>query len=169
MPFTITQANASAWAQEAARGVGDVIVMLRGIVTDPRVSQAAKLEASAALAYLVSGRGRIPSFIPVVGRIDNVAVAAFALRRFLASAGEPVVRSHWRGSSRGLDVLLGMAGALAIPGGRLRRLATMGSVGAAFLRRDPLASARQPRRAGRRPGAGRVVDGEVVARREDRK
>src|SRR5664280_1297183 len=129
--------------------------MLRGITADPRVSQAAKVEASAALAYLASGRGRIPSFIPVVGRIDDLAVAAFALRRLLTAAGEPVLRSHWRGSGRGLETLLALTGALAAPGGRLRRLAVAGA--AASIVRDQFTKASGP--PGRRPGFGRVVEG----------
>jgi uncharacterized membrane protein YkvA (DUF1232 family) len=150
---------------DAARSVGDVVAMLRGITADPRVSQAAKVEASAALAYLASGRGRIRSFIPVVGRIDDLAVAAFALRRLLIAAGEPVLRSHWRGTERGLEKLLALTGALATPGGRLRRLAVAGA--AASLVRDRLTG--KPGRApGRRPGFGRVVEGEVLARREER-
>ncbi len=124
--------------------------------------QAAKVEASAALAYLISGRGRIPSVIPVVGRIDALAVAAFALRRLLVAAGEPVLRSHWRGSERVLDGLLAMSAALAAPSGRLRRTALAGA--AASLVRD--------RRGGpparRRPGFGTVLDGEVLARSEER-
>jgi uncharacterized membrane protein YkvA (DUF1232 family) len=150
---------------DAARSAGDVVAMLGGITADPRVSQAAKVEASAALAYLASGRGRIPSFVPVVGRIDDLAVAAFALRRLLTAAGEPVLRSHWRGSSRSLETLLALTGALAVPGGRLRRLAVAGA--AALLVRDQL-TVKPPGASGRRPGFGRVVEGEVLARREDR-
>ena len=135
--------------------------MLRGISSDPRVSQAAKVEATAALAYLASGKARIPRFIPVVGRLDEVAVAAFALHRLLGAAGEPVVRSHWKGSRRGLDTLLMLSAALATPGGRLRALAVAGAAASAV--RDQVSA---PRGSRRRPGSGRVVEGEVLARRE---
>ena len=138
-----------------------MISMLRAISADPRVSQAAKVEAAAALAYLASGRARIPRFIPVVGRIDDLAVAAFALRRLLVAAGEPVLRSHWKGSSRGLQSLLAVSGALATPGGRLRALALAGAAATAV--RDQVSGSGGLRR---RPGAGRVVQGEVLARRE---
>ncbi len=89
-------------ARGLAAGAADVMSMLRGIGADPRVSNAAKVEAAAVLAYLASGKARIPRFLPVVGRIDDLAVAAFALRRLLGAAGEPVLRSHWKGSGRGL-------------------------------------------------------------------
>ncbi|MCW2549937.1 MAG: hypothetical protein JWN96_4397 [Mycobacterium sp.] len=156
--------------------------MLRGLSADPRVPQAAKLEMSAAIAYLVTGRGRVPRVIPVVGRIDALAVAAFALRRLLAAVDEPVLRSHWRGSTGGLDALLATTAALAAPGGRLRRVAVAGAA-ASFLR-DRIGSTGEgpsgyAERRGERPsqrgqtrraaGFGRVIPGEVLARREERR
>lgn len=169
MPGSATPAAAAAaWAADAARGLAggaaDVMSMLRGISTDPRVSQAAKLEATAALAYLASGKARIPRFIPVVGRIDDLAIAAFALRRLLGAAGEPVLRSHWKGSGRGLANLLALSAAFATPGGRVRALAVAGAAASAV--RDQLSA---PGGIRRRPGAGRIVEGEVLARREYRR
>ena len=156
--------------------------MLRGLSADPRVPQAAKLEMSAAIAYLVTGRGRVPRAIPMVGRIDALAVAAFAVRRLLAAVDEPVLRSHWRGSAGGLDALLATTAALAAPGGRLRRVAVAGA--AANFVRDRVSGAGErfagnaerpaarsrPSGSARRPaGFGRIIPGEVVARREERR
>ncbi len=171
VPFPRNQSAAASWMQDAAqgaargavRGAGDVAAMLRGITVDPRVSQAAKVEAAAALAYLLSGRGRVPGFIPGVGRLDGLAVGAFMLRRLLAAAGEPVLRAHWRGSPRGLEVVLTMTGALAAPRGRLRRLAVASA--AASVVRDQFAGGAVA--SGRRSGSARVIEGEIVARRED--
>lgn len=132
-----------------------------GLVTDPRVSQSAKVEAGAALAYLVSSRGRISRFVPVLGQLDNVAVASFMIRRLLSAAGEPVVRSHWRGTPGGLEVVLTITGALATPGKKLRRLAVTNA--AITIVRDRASAVRiQPRRR-----SGRVIEGEVVTIREE--
>jgi uncharacterized membrane protein YkvA (DUF1232 family) len=172
--FPLSQASAAALGKDVARGVGDVVAMLKGLSADPRVPQAAKLELSAALAYLVSGRGRIPSFIPVVGRIDAIAVAAFALRRLLTAVDEPVLRSHWRGSQRTLDALLATTAALSTPGGRLRRVAVAGAA-ASFVRDRIGRKERSGRGSSQRgptqraPGFGRVIPGEVLARREERR
>lgn len=168
MPLLPTYATA--WAQDAYRSATDLAAMLRGITADPRVPPAAKAEASAALAYLVAGHHRagrlVPVLIPVVGRVDDLAVAAFALRRLLNAAGEPVLREHWRGSERGLDVVLGLTSALAMPGGRWRRMAVVGAAASAV--RDQVQH-RLPNARGRRPGAGQVVEGEVVSRRDERR
>jgi uncharacterized membrane protein YkvA (DUF1232 family) len=142
--------------RELLRFVPDAIAMLRGVLADPRVPQSAKVEAGAALAYLVSPVNKATSWIPVVGKVDDVAVLAFALRRLLLGAGEPVLRDHWRGHPRGLEVLLGVTTALASPKGFLRRSAMVRALLAAV------------GESARRPGAGRVIDGEVVDRREQR-
>lgn len=137
--------------REVVRFVPDAIAMLRGVLADPRVPQSAKVEAGAALAYLVSPVNKLTSWVPVVGKVDDVAVLAFALRRLLVGAGEPVLRDHWRGHPRGLEVLLGLTTALSSPKGLLRRSAILRAVLAAVGDGSAV-----------RPGAGRVIDGEVV-------
>jgi uncharacterized membrane protein YkvA (DUF1232 family) len=173
VPFPLSQASAAALGKDVARGLGDVAAMLKGLSADPRVPQSAKLELSAALAYLVSGKGRIPSVIPVVGRIDAVAVAAFSLRRLLTAVDESVLRSHWRGSERGLDALLATTAALSSPAGRLRKVAVVGAA-AAFVRDRISRTEKSGKGSGQRaphraPGFGRVIPGEVLARREERR
>src|SRR3954454_4766344 len=146
------QATVTEAAREVARFVPDTVAMLRGVLTDPRVPQSAKVEAGAALAYLVSPVNKMTSWVPVEGKVDDVAVLAFALRRLLVGAGEPVLRDHWRGHPRGLEVLLGLTTALASPKGLLRR--------SALLRTVLSVAGGAPR-----PGKGRVIDGEVLNRR----
>ncbi len=169
MPLARKTTTPAALLADLTLGVGEnlghVVAMMRGIAADPRVPQSAKLEASAAVAYLVSGRGRIPGFIPLAGRLDALALAAFAFRRLLASAGEPVLRSHWRGSQRALEGLLALTGALASPGGRWRRMAVAGTA-LSFIRDELAGGPQRVRRS--KPGLGRIVDGEVLASREDR-
>jgi uncharacterized membrane protein YkvA (DUF1232 family) len=140
-------------AREVVRFVPDTIAMLRRVLADPRVPQSAKVEAGAALAYLVSPVNRLTSWVPVVGKVDDVAVLAFAMRRLLVGAGEPVLREHWKGHPRGLEVLLALTTALSSPRGLLRRGAVLQALVTAA------------GNAKNRPGRGRVVDGEVLARR----
>lgn len=155
-PLDLLQASVADAAREVARFIPDTAAMLRGVLADPRVPQSAKVEAGAALAYLVSPVNKLTSWVPVVGKVDDVAVVAFALRRLLIGAGEPVLRDHWRGHPRGLEVLLGLTTAFASPKGFLRRSALL----------KALLSAAGER--AKRPGAGRVVEGEVLKRRDSR-
>lgn len=185
VPFPYARPSPASVLVDAYRGLGDVAAMLRGIAGDPRVAQAAKVEASAALAYIASGRARVPQFVPVLGRLDDIAVAAFAVRRLMSAADEPVLRAHWRGTQAGLGRLLTVTGALATPGGRWRQLAVAGAAAsyardqlnaklgpssrAPARRGSPSSAGRTSRRQQPRPGFGRVVDGEVLSRREDRR
>jgi uncharacterized membrane protein YkvA (DUF1232 family) len=138
--------------REVAAFIPDVVHMLRGVATDDRVPHEAKLEAAAALAYVVSPFDRIIDWIPVIGKLDDVAVVAFAVRRLLLAAGEPVLRDHWRGGERGFRLLLDVVAALATPRGLLRRAALAGGL------------VRIVREA-RSRGGGPVIDGEVLDRR----
>jgi len=156
----------TALGRELVRFVPDVVAMTRGILADPRVPQQAKVEAGAALAYLVSPANRLTSWIPIVGQADDVAVLAFAMRRLMMAADEPVLREHWRGSQRGLDVLLGVTTALISPRGMLRRTALLGTVAGAA--RDVFDSGWSKGRQWRGARRGEVIDGEVLSRRHGR-
>jgi uncharacterized membrane protein YkvA (DUF1232 family) len=100
-----------AFAREAAQFLPDVAVLFRDVGKDPRVPKRVKYEVAAAAAYLVMPFDLIPDFIPVLGQLDDVAVVGWAVRRLLLGAGESVLREHWRGSDRGLEVLLQAASA----------------------------------------------------------
>ncbi|MBL7497940.1 DUF1232 domain-containing protein [Frankia sp. CNm7] len=144
------------FGREVATFLPDTAFMLRGVVADPRVPQSAKLEAGAALAYLVSPKNKITNVIPVIGQLDDVAVIAFAFRRLVVGAGEPILREHWRGSDRAFHALIGASSALASPAGMVRKAKLATTIaGAAFGRVGGV---------GRFGGSGRVVDGEVVGR-----
>jgi uncharacterized membrane protein YkvA (DUF1232 family) len=148
------------FAREVAAFVPDVAYMLRGVVVDPRVPRSAKLKAGAALAYLVSPKGRVIGMIPVVGQLDEVALLAIAFQRLVAGTDAEILREHWRGSDRAFQVLLGATSALASPAGKLRRAKVVTTVASAALGRMNTSTAW----GGRFGGTPRVVDGEVVGR-----
>ena len=90
--------------------VGDVILLLKDLATDPRVSRADKIAAGIAAAYLVSPVDLIPDWLPGIGQADDVAVIMLALRRLLAGAGYDVIYELWRGTDEGLALVLTLAG-----------------------------------------------------------
>jgi uncharacterized membrane protein YkvA (DUF1232 family) len=150
---------------ELVRLVPDLVVMLRGTLADPRVPSKAKVEAGAAVAYLLSPLDRIIDWVPVIGQLDDVAVVAFALRRLVVGAGEPVLREYWRGSDRMFRILMDATAALATPRGMARRLALVR--GLIVTSRRSAGTAGGASSPGTRASAPKVVDGEVL-RREDR-
>jgi uncharacterized membrane protein YkvA (DUF1232 family) len=60
--------------------------------------------------YLALPFDLVPDFIPVAGQLDDALVAALVLRRLVRSAGPGVVREHWPGPPRSLDLVLRVAG-----------------------------------------------------------
>ena len=127
----IDRDKAMALAREAAIFVPDVVRLMRDVAKDPRVSRRVKVEAGIAAAYLVVPIDVIPDFIPVLGQLDDIAVAGWALRRLLMGAGEGILREHWKGTDRGLEVLLQMASIGLRPKRLLGALALGGIAGSA--------------------------------------
>lgn len=152
--------------KDAAREVGreivtfvpDLAVMLRRVLVDPRVPQAAKMEAAASLAYLVSPRNRLMSLVPVVGQFDDIALMAFAFRRLQLGAGEAILREHWRGSDRTFQIMIGASAALSSPRGMIRRVKLARTLAESTI--DRFAGSRRSAAAGNDPH--RIVEGEVV-------
>lgn len=104
----------AAWralAGEALAFLPDVALLFNDVARDERVPRRVKVEIGLAAGYLVMPFDVIPDFIPGIGQLDDVAIIAWAARRLLLGAGEGVLREHWQGSDRGLEVLLQLASA----------------------------------------------------------
>ena len=140
--------------REVIAFVPDCVRMLRGVLTDQRVSQEAKMEAAAAAAYLASPLHKAVARVPGLRAVDRPAVLAVAMGRLLAHAGEPVLREHWPGSEAGFHVVLGVTRLAAAPGGS-RRAAMASTL---------LAAVGVRRRQGNQSDVV-IIDGEVVDRR----
>jgi len=92
-----------------ARFIPDCVVLFRGLLRDPRVPRRRKLLLGALLAYLAMPIDLVPDFIPVAGQLDDVIVVVLVLRSVLRAGGPELLREHWRGSEKSLDVLLRFA------------------------------------------------------------
>jgi len=89
-----------------ARFVPDCVVLFRRLLADDRVPRSRKLLLVPLLLYLVTPFDLVPDFIPVVGALDDAIVVALAFRVVLRSAGPGLVRDHWPGPPRSLDLVL---------------------------------------------------------------
>lgn len=85
-----------------ARFIPDCLVSLRRLIGDERVPRRRKLVLLALVAYLSLPIDLVPDFIPVAGQIDDVIVAALALRYVLRSGGPELLRLHWPGPDESL-------------------------------------------------------------------
>lgn len=96
-------------ARALATFIPDCLVLLRGLVADPRVPRRRKLVLAVLVAYLAMPFDLVPDFIPAAGQLDDAIIVALVLRWLVRGGGPDLVRKHWRGPSRSLDVILRLA------------------------------------------------------------
>ena len=87
----------------------DCVVLVRRLLGDRRVRRREKLLLAAVGAYLALPFDVVPDFIPVAGQLDDAILMALVLRRLMRLAGAELVRGHWPGPPRGLELLLRLA------------------------------------------------------------
>lgn len=93
--------GARAWAGF----IPDCIVLMRRLLTDPRVPRSRRILIWAAIAYLVSPIDLVPDMIPVAGHLDDLVVVAWVLRAVLRGAGPSLLRAQWPGPEQSLRVI----------------------------------------------------------------
>ena len=96
--------------RELARVVPELGWLFMRLARDRRVPLVRRLQLVVLGAYLVSPIDLVPDFSPVVGQLDDAAIAAVVLRGVVRAAGPEVVAEHWPGSTRTLNVVLRLAG-----------------------------------------------------------
>jgi uncharacterized membrane protein YkvA (DUF1232 family) len=93
-------------ARALARLVPDCLVLARGLLGDREVPARCKLALAGLVLYLASPIDLVPDFLPVIGVLDDAILVVLTLRWILRSAGPQRVTRHWRGSPRGLELVL---------------------------------------------------------------
>jgi len=96
-------------ARALATFIPDCLILFRGLVRDPRVPTSRKLLLVALIAYLAMPFDLVPDFIPVAGQLDDAIIVVLVLRALVRTGGPELVREHWRGPHRSLEVILRVA------------------------------------------------------------
>jgi uncharacterized membrane protein YkvA (DUF1232 family) len=95
------------------RALPAIIRTLRGLAVDPVLPKRAKVALAAAVLYLVSPVDLIPDFIPVVGYLDDLIVAAILVDGILSFVDRGVILKYWPGSPELLERIARSARVLA--------------------------------------------------------
>jgi uncharacterized membrane protein YkvA (DUF1232 family) len=93
-------------ARAVARLVPDCIVLGRRLLSDPRVMLRHKVALGLLVGYLAMPIDLVPDFVPVIGYLDDAALVVVVLRALVRSSGPTLLREHWPGSARGLELVL---------------------------------------------------------------
>lgn len=91
--------------KEYALLVPRLLKLLWRLARDPRVPARSKASLFVLMGYIVSPVDLIPDFIPGVGQMDELVIAAFALDQMLNRVPAEVVREHWDGDKDILELV----------------------------------------------------------------
>jgi uncharacterized membrane protein YkvA (DUF1232 family) len=97
-------------ARALAGFIPDCVILVRGLIADPRLARRHKLLLVGLLGYLALPFDLVPDFIPVAGQLDDLLIVAWVLRKVIRAAGQELVRENWRGPDRSLQIVLRLAG-----------------------------------------------------------
>jgi uncharacterized membrane protein YkvA (DUF1232 family) len=93
--------------RDLASFIPDCVTTVRRLRRDPRVPRRAKVAVALAGLWLMSPIDLLPEFLPVIGPLDDVMVAALALRYAARQVPREVLVQAWPGEPRLLERLLG--------------------------------------------------------------
>jgi uncharacterized membrane protein YkvA (DUF1232 family) len=82
------------------------VVLFRRMLADRRVGRRTKLILLLPICYVISPIQVVPSFIPVLGQLDDVLVVAVCLRVAARQVRPDLLRELWPGEPAALDRLL---------------------------------------------------------------
>jgi uncharacterized membrane protein YkvA (DUF1232 family) len=92
-------------ARALAGFIPDCVLLVKRLLGDPRVPRRRKLPLVLLIAYLALPIDLVPDFIPVAGQLDDAILVALVLRMVLRSGGEALLREHWSGPERSLELV----------------------------------------------------------------
>jgi len=96
-------------ARALAGFIPDCIVLVKRLLGDPRGPRRRKLLLGLLVAYLALPIDLVPDFIPIAGQLDDAIIVALVLRAILRSGGDELLRQHWPGPQRSLNVIRTLA------------------------------------------------------------
>jgi uncharacterized membrane protein YkvA (DUF1232 family) len=95
------------------RALPDVARLIGGLAVDPLLPRAAKIALAAAVLYLANPIDLLPDFIPFIGLLDDVLLAAILLDGILNYVDRRLVLKYWPGTEISLARLARAAHILA--------------------------------------------------------
>lgn len=95
------------------RGLPSLVRAIGRLAADPGIPRAAKIALGAALVYLASPVDLLPDFIPLLGYLDDVLLAAIVVDGMLNFVDRSLVLRYWPGSAESLEKVARVAHALA--------------------------------------------------------
>ena len=96
------------------RALPSLVRLIASLVRDPLLPRAAKVALAAAMVYLASPIDLVPDFIPFLGYLDDVLLAAVVVDGLLNYVDRGLVLKYWPGTPDSLERLARAARMLAV-------------------------------------------------------
>ena len=96
-PSERTESRPRDTLKEIALFLPNFLILLKRLLSDPRVPRKSKLILGGTVLYLVSPIDVVPDFVPGLGQLDDIVVALLALHSILNRVDDEVVLEHWPG------------------------------------------------------------------------
>ncbi|WP_315121518.1 YkvA family protein [uncultured Clostridium sp.] len=77
--------------------IPDIVALLWRLLRDKRVSTVTKAKVAGTISYLLLPFDILPDFIPLIGKIDDIAIAFYGLNSILNDVPEEVILQNWQG------------------------------------------------------------------------
>ena len=87
------------------RALPDLGRLIARLVADPVLPRTAKIALAAAAVYLLSPIDLVPDFIPFLGYLDDVVLAAVLVDGILNYVDRALVLRYWPGTPQSLEKL----------------------------------------------------------------
>ncbi|WP_346867188.1 MULTISPECIES: YkvA family protein [unclassified Clostridium] len=84
--------------------IPDIIALFMRLYKDKRVAKEVKFNISIALGYLLFPLDILPDTVPIIGKIDDLAVTFFILQKVLCDIPEEIILDNWEGQSNIIEV-----------------------------------------------------------------
>jgi uncharacterized membrane protein YkvA (DUF1232 family) len=95
------------------RALPDIARLIGGLAFDPLLPRAAKIALGAAVLYLANPIDLLPDFVPFLGYLDDLLLAAVLLDGILNYVDRRLVLKYWPGTELTLDRVARAAHVLA--------------------------------------------------------
>jgi uncharacterized membrane protein YkvA (DUF1232 family) len=92
-------------AMPALRALPDIVRLARNLLADPRTPRSQKVALVVLIVWIVSPIDLLPEFLPGIGPLDDIVVAAVILRWVGRRAGPDRLRELWPGTPEGFALV----------------------------------------------------------------
>ena len=100
--------------KQLLRALPNLLRLIARLVTDPTLPRAAKIALAAAMVYLASPLDLVPDFIPLLGYLDDLMLAAVLVDGLLNYVDRALVLKYWPGTADSLERIARAARMLAV-------------------------------------------------------